>query len=80
MDKTTQRLETVYTDEGRAYYQAATAYWNAVAEHGETSDEAAAAGMHMAAELVNARNAGATHGELDLLRITARWMAHNGNA
>ena len=79
MDKTTHRLETVYTDEGRAYYKAAAAYWSAVVEYGEQSDEAATAGMHMAAELVNARNAGATKGELDLLRITARWMAQDDN-
>lgn len=70
-----EKEQTIYTDASREYYFAVLAYWQAVAEHGETSDEAAAAGMHMTAELVRASHAGATAGELQLLRVNARWMA-----
>lgn len=70
-----QTEQTVYTDASRDYYFAVLDYWRAVQKHGETSDEAARAGMHMVGELVKARNAGATKGELMLLRVNARWMA-----
>lgn len=69
-----QTEHTVCTAESANYYDAVLAYWQAVQAHGEQSDAAAQAAMHMLAELVRARQAGAPAGELQLLRVMARWM------
>lgn len=71
-------LNTVYVEETKAYYDAALAYYQAVKDVGADSDEAAEAAADVLALAVEAHRAGATKGELDLLKSVAKVIVNNG--
>lgn len=73
----------VYTEAGQDFYDAALTYWRCVKDDGETATSTALAGMKMTALAVEAFRAGASKGEIELLRSTAKLIVlgvpNNGN-